>query len=202
MNIFLQYLYQFNFAIDLGKFRRSLALPEDDLNRPHPALLNAIYCVACHFANDTSLRQFEPVFHERAQRHLDDSLAHVDRLLDFLAATTLLAQYNLFKGNLAKGSYFASCELLCIHCPCATQSNDYNDPYAIAAMSFAAGCGLHQMSLNPADSQRTENVLIPPAENFADYLERVNVFSSVFQVILSWFNWRPSIDRLLIDCDR
>lgn len=115
MGIFLQYLYQFNFAIDLGKFRRSLALPEDDPNRPHPTLLNAIYCIACHFADDISLRQYEHFYHSRAQQHLHDSLAHVDRLFDFLAATTLLAQYNLLKGNLAKGSYFASCKYSWVH---------------------------------------------------------------------------------------
>lgn len=54
-------------------------------------------------------------------------------------------------------------------------------------MSFAAGCGLHQMSLNPTEPLRTETVLLPSAENFADYLERVNVFSSVFQVRYSSF---------------
>ena len=109
LDTFFARLYHFNFAVDIGKFRRALQLPENNPHRPHPALLNAMYCLACHFADDVSLQRLEPTFHDRAQRHLDDSLAHVDRLFDFLAATTLLAQYHLIKGNLAKGSYLASC---------------------------------------------------------------------------------------------
>lgn len=88
---------------------------------PHPALLNAIYAVACCFSppsasESPNVAAYERIFLNRAQRHLDDALAHVDRLLDFLQATTLLAQYNLMKGNIAKGCYLANCRLYILSC--------------------------------------------------------------------------------------
>ena len=49
-------------------------------------------------------------------------------------------------------------------------------------MSFAVGCGLHQMCSDIAGRPRPGSVLLPPPESLADYLERVNIFSSVFQV--------------------
>lgn len=184
--MFFTYICHFNFAADVNKFRLSLSLPEDHPNRPHPALLNAIYCVSCHYSYvfNPDVKEFEPIFYDRAQRHLDDSLAHVDRLFDFLTATALLAQYNLMKGNLAKGTYLASCTSL--------NPNDLrpsgmlinrNAVASIAAMSFAVGCGLHQMNVNdPNGSLAPGMTLLPPPQSNAEYVERVNVFSTVFQV--------------------
>jgi len=116
LQVFFKHLYQFNFGLDIDKFRMSLALPPSSPSAPHPALLNAIYLVASLFALPTpnggrNVGHFERIFMYRVQRHLDDALAHVDRLLDFLMATTLVAQHNLIKGNVAKGCYLASCKL-------------------------------------------------------------------------------------------
>lgn len=116
LQVFFRHLYQFNFSLDINKFRLSLAFPSSSPSAPHPALLNAIYLVASLFASppsdsNSNLEHFQQIFVYRAQRHLDDALAHVDRLLDFLMATTLLGQYNMIKGNVSKGCYLASCKL-------------------------------------------------------------------------------------------
>lgn len=48
-------------------------------------------------------------------------------------------------------------------------------------MSFAVGCGMHKISLDPSDNQFVPTILPPPASE-ADIIDRINVFSSVFQV--------------------
>ena len=110
LTVFLQHLYQFNFALCIVKFMRCLKLGPDDPCRPHPALMNALYLLACHYSTDPSVKRHEHTFLTRAQRHLDDSLGHVDRLIDFVLATTLLARHSYIKGAFAKGLFFSQCE--------------------------------------------------------------------------------------------
>ncbi|KAF8306765.1 hypothetical protein DL93DRAFT_2171992 [Clavulina sp. PMI_390] len=169
--VFFDHLFQFNFGLDVSKFRVALALDPSASMAPHPSLLNAMLLIAIPFAPASNALTaeayaFEPTFSHRAHRHLDDALAHVDRLLDFLQATTLLAQYNLIKGKIAKGCYLAS-----------------------SALSFAIGCSLHRLSLRslyvlggPNAADQPELSILPPATTQGEMMERINVFSSVFQV--------------------
>lgn len=48
-------------------------------------------------------------------------------------------------------------------------------------MSFGVGCGMHRITLNPTFNQYEATILPPPA-NIAEMVERINVFSGVFQV--------------------
>lgn len=48
-------------------------------------------------------------------------------------------------------------------------------------MSFAVGCGMHKISLDPLYDQFVPTILPPPA-NEAEVIDRINVFSGVFQV--------------------
>jgi len=57
-------------------------------------------------------------------------------------------------------------------------------------MSFAVGCGMHKISLDPSYDQIVPTILPPPA-NEVDVVDRINVFSGVFQV-------RSCPDRLMI----
>jgi hypothetical protein len=52
----------------------------------------------------------EPYFLSRATSLLDESLAMVDRLLDFIIATTLVSRYCFYVGHDIRGTYMASCE--------------------------------------------------------------------------------------------
>lgn len=126
LRTFLAHIYQFNFGLDIHKFQLSLSLPPTSPMAPHPALLNAIYLVGSHWAlgdpalatstnQDTVISQsliqsYIPHFYHFTQVHLDDALAHVDRLLDFLAATMILAQYEFVRGRAGKGAFLAGCK--------------------------------------------------------------------------------------------
>src|ERR1700733_12130740 len=78
----------------------------------------------------------------------------------------------------------------------------YGDRHLLAAMSFAVGCGLHQMSSDMSGRSVPGNVLLPPPQNLADYLERVNVFSNVFQVRVVSYVPHHIFDRYLHPVDR
>lgn len=112
LETFFAYSYQFNFPYPEHAFRRSLRIysvtrPE----HPHPAFLNAIYLVACKWSDSQHIRSLEPIFLSCALRLLDECLALVDRLLDFLVATSLISRYSFNVGEDARGTYLASCRL-------------------------------------------------------------------------------------------
>ena len=90
------------FAYDLKShdFFKTLHGP-DAPGTPHPALRNAIFLVGCHFCGEPVASILEPVFLKRTRESLHHSLANVDRLVDFIEASTLLSGYQYLKGRCA-----------------------------------------------------------------------------------------------------
>lgn len=109
--MFLAHSYQFNFPApaSINAFRQSLLLPEDDQNRPHPALVESMCLSACRLSN-RNLEYLEPYFLSHATRLMDVSLSMVDRLLDFIVATALVSRYSFYTGQDIRGTYMASCK--------------------------------------------------------------------------------------------
>ncbi|KAG9001585.1 accessory factor associated with RNA polymerase II [Tulasnella sp. JGI-2019a] len=167
LHVFLQHRRQCAFEVHTPRFVASLALPP--AQRPHPALLNAIYLLGSHFSKSPQLSQYEALFLTRTRRGINHALENADRLLDFLQASCLLAWYFFFKGRLLEGHYHAS-----------------------AAARFAISSGLHLLKVKPEGVQGTlgffnpptpvsgdRKILAPPEDSIA-LGERVNLFWSIF----------------------
>ena len=93
-----------------------------DPNTPHPALLNAIYLLACFFSESPELNSYEALFLQRARQGVANALEQADRLQHSIQAASLIAMYLHAKGRVLEG-YYISC----------------------ATARFAVGCGLHQI---------------------------------------------------------
>ncbi|KAG8888812.1 hypothetical protein FRB98_006708 [Tulasnella sp. 332] len=167
LHVFLQHRRQCAFEVHIPRFVASLALPLNQ--RPHSALLNAIYLLGSHFSKNPQLSQYEALFLTRTRRGINHALENADRLLDFLQASCLLAWYFFFKGRLLEGHYHAS-----------------------AAARFAISCGLHLLKVKPEGTQGTlaffnpsapvagDRNILPPPEDTIAVGERVNLFWSIF----------------------
>lgn len=120
VGVFLQRNEDFHFYIDKTRFLVSLDSQPPDC--PHPSLLNAIYLLGCHFTNQPEWTVHEPMFLSRAREALLASLAHSDRLFDFLMASNLVAYYLYRTGRFLEGHHQTA-----------------------GASRFAVSCGLHQI---------------------------------------------------------
>jgi hypothetical protein len=86
-----------------------------DPRRPHPALINAIFLLACQHSQDTDSLQYRDTFVTRAYSYLEDKQSHFRRPLDFILAISLMARSSLNAGDvhraraLANGTSFSIC---------------------------------------------------------------------------------------------
>lgn len=168
LNIFMQHRRQCMFEVHPDRFLQAVNSP-DPSQRPHPALVNAIYLLGCHFAPKSTVSQYESIFLARTRKGINASLENADRLLNFLQASCLLAWYFYFKGRLLEGHYHAS-----------------------AAARFAMSCGLHLLKVKADGVQGTltfyypspgngDRSILPQPEDSIALAERINLFWSIFQ---------------------
>ncbi|KDQ18703.1 hypothetical protein BOTBODRAFT_52641 [Botryobasidium botryosum FD-172 SS1] len=160
LGLFFKYRFHCDFELYIPRFIDSLALPLDQ--GPHPALLNAMYAMACHFSPSSVLSPHEPFFVARAHKALSQSLAHVDRLLHFIIASALLARYYSFKGRLLEA-----------HSLNATTSR------------FAYGLGLHKIPSRvwkdgEDGGNCAQHALLPRPRDAIELGERINAFWMLF----------------------
>ncbi|KAG9038432.1 hypothetical protein FRB95_001289 [Tulasnella sp. JGI-2019a] len=102
------------------EFRARLDLPTPEC--PHPALVNAMMLMGCHLTFSPVWTIHEPMFLMRARESLLASLAHSDRLFDFLLASNIVANYLYRTGRFLEGHHQTA-----------------------GASRFAVSCGLHQI---------------------------------------------------------
>ncbi|KAG9010222.1 hypothetical protein FRB90_007970 [Tulasnella sp. 427] len=168
LNVFMQHRRQCMFEVQPDRFLQAVNSP-DSTQRPHPALVNAIYLLGCHFSPKSTVSQYEGIFLARTRKAINASLENADRLLNFLQASCLLAWYFFFKGRLLEGHYHAS-----------------------AAARFAMSCGLHLLKVKADGVQGTltfyypspgngERSILPQPEDSIALAERINLFWSIFQ---------------------
>ncbi|KAG9000063.1 hypothetical protein FRB90_011880 [Tulasnella sp. 427] len=162
LNIFCLHRASIHFTFHEPTFKARLAAPEE-AERPHRALLESIYLLACYFSarlpNNQSLVHHEEHFLKRARQALMESLSYSDRLMDFLMGSILLTQYLYMRGRWLEGYH--------VHC---------------GAARFALSCGLHQLPshiyYSPLYNKPvTANVVLLPAPTSGIELgERISTF--------------------------
>ncbi|KAG5350416.1 hypothetical protein C0989_011137 [Termitomyces sp. Mn162] len=136
-------------------------------NEPHPALVNAIYLLACHFANSQIYTDLEFPFYTQTQHEINVALDTSDRLPDIVQASALLAIY-LFMNNRVMEGY----------------------RHTFSAIKLAVGTGLHQIQpqsvmtgIYPAHAP-----LIPilPPRDAMELQDRILVFWQIFTIDRCW----------------
>lgn len=167
LDIFIAHRQQCCYDGDVSRFDLNPVFHEE----PHPALLNAIYLIACHFAHSPSFSEFEPVFYSRTLHNITVSLDNSDRLLDIVQASCLLAVY-LYSHNRALEGYC----------------------HAFSAARLAVGLGLHQLrpldpssgSMDSALNPESTPIPITPPRNAFEHRERIATFWQVFMIDRCW----------------
>lgn len=136
---------------------------------PHPALMNAIYLLACHFTRSPFYLELESTFLTRTLHEITVALDGSDRLVDIVQASCLLAVY-----------LFANSRILEGYC------------HSFSAARLAVGLGLHQLQhpknyvhqgLAPSG---TSPIPMPPPKDSAELRERISAFWQVFMVDRCW----------------
>jgi Fungal specific transcription factor domain len=135
--------------------------------RPHPALWNAIYLLACHYTQIPYYTDMEAAILTQALDESNAALEISDRLLDIVQASSLIAMY-MYNNNRAVEGY----------------------RQAFSAARLAIGIGLHQM--HPADNgfigTHQLNTVIPIAapRDDTELSDRIFVFWQAFAVDRCW----------------
>ncbi|KDQ33986.1 hypothetical protein PLEOSDRAFT_1020854, partial [Pleurotus ostreatus PC15] len=147
----------------------------------HPALVNAIYLLGCHFSPSLGLSTWEEAFFKQTISNVNAALAVSERLVDIVQASSLISSYLYAKGrNLeAYGHAYAACRL-------------------------AVGLGLHRLratdislSVDESSSTGASSTFIQPREDLpsipinppgdaAEWRERVSAFWQAFSIDRCW----------------
>ncbi|KAG8933537.1 hypothetical protein FRC02_011648 [Tulasnella sp. 418] len=163
-----------NMEIDGEAFVKRLHLPSEQ--QPHPALVTAFMLLATYFSSP-----FMPIPPEAPScdqllqviRHqLRESLSKVDRVLDFVAASTFLSWWFFEQGRFLEGQFEIS-----------------------STVRLAINCGLHQIDedqvkavlsgrkpeeVDPRASPRKENGILGPLKDVTDLEFRVGIFWNIY----------------------
>ncbi|TFK34879.1 hypothetical protein BDQ12DRAFT_761049 [Crucibulum laeve] len=119
LGTFMAHRHQCCFYSDMNRFNMPLHQQGD---QPHPALMNAIYLLACHFARSPLCSQLEEMFLTQTLQEITLCLHNSDQLVDVIQASCLLATYYFFNGRPLEG---------------------YR--HSFSAARLAVGLGLHQI---------------------------------------------------------
>ncbi|ELU37219.1 fungal zn(2)-Cys(6) binuclear cluster domain-containing protein [Rhizoctonia solani AG-1 IA] len=100
VDIFITYLPKSNIQLHVERFLSNLALPDDNPRSIHPAMLAAVYLLACYHWSD-SLMAYEAAFLAQARTLMQDALAKKDRLFTgFIQPGILVTEYLLNRGRM------------------------------------------------------------------------------------------------------
>ncbi|KAH9935814.1 hypothetical protein B0H21DRAFT_780844 [Amylocystis lapponica] len=175
LEIFFSHRHQCAFDVHTDRFKASLSAASN--RRPHPALMDAIYLLACYFSRSPRHSELEAHFLGRALQGISDALCVSDRVVHVLQASCLLAVYFFCHARILEGYYHSS-----------------------IAARLALDLGLHQvqsidflqlqMALSGGSeplpgSVKTSSSLSPPTDA-VEYAERVAAFWQIFAVDRAW----------------
>ncbi|KAG6884515.1 hypothetical protein C0993_010438 [Termitomyces sp. T159_Od127] len=136
-------------------------------NDPHPALENAIYLLACHFAKSQVYSDLEPAFFAQVQHEVNTALDTSDRLPDIVQASALLAIYLYMNNRIMEG---------------------YR--HTFSAIKLAVGIGLHQIQpqsvLTGIYPVHAPLIPVAPPRNAMELQDRVLAFWQVFMIDRCW----------------
>ena len=130
-----------------------LRLPSDHPNSIHPALLNSLYLAACCISGGQT-SGYESRFLNQARMESEHALAFVDRLVDFMWASVVLASYYLRRGRIVEAHNMI-----------------------LGTVGFAMAVGLHRApgTLGP------ESIILPPADEIEKH-DRVVLWYALTQL--------------------
>ncbi|KAF8638907.1 hypothetical protein AX17_001958 [Amanita inopinata Kibby_2008] len=103
LELFIEHREQCWFYSSMDRFRHRLSVGDGSRDHPHPALLNAIYLLACHFARSSLCSKLEPLFLSRTLHEVTTALERTDRLVDIVQASCLLAVYSYLHCRVVEG---------------------------------------------------------------------------------------------------
>ena len=174
LDIFFVHRHQCAFDVHVERFRASLSLPS--AQQPHPALLDAMYLMACYFSQMPAVQ--EGHYLQRALTGISSSLQDSDRLIQIAQASCLIAIYFFSRGRTLEGYYHSS-----------------------TAARLAVSLGLHQIKseewyrlqfdaassvAQPAFLAFKSSLQLPAPKDSVEYTERVAAFWQVLQVDRAW----------------
>ncbi|EJD02546.1 uncharacterized protein FOMMEDRAFT_157780 [Fomitiporia mediterranea MF3/22] len=176
---FMPHAPALGFALCPVRFLSNLRLPTNHPDKPHPALLHAVFLWALHLSKCNDFMQYENLYLQRSILALQDALGNEVRLEDWMLARrrvhaiqaeVLLARYFFSLGRLLEGRYHAN-----------------------AAVSLAVSSGLHSLRLlssrgSSESSSRSKFgrlELVAPRDEL-EYGERVRVFWAVYVLDRCW----------------
>ncbi|CAE6423201.1 unnamed protein product [Rhizoctonia solani] len=161
VDIFITYLPKSNIQLHVERFLSNLALPDDNPRSIHPAMLAAVYLLACYHWSD-SLMAYEAAFLAQARTLMQDALAKKDRLFTgFIQPGILVTEYLLNRGRFREAYH-----------------------QIIQTTSFCMNCNLHKLKssiLGPMMSGCPSGLLPPPTDG-VELGERILAFWAAFML--------------------
>ncbi|KAF7441162.1 hypothetical protein PC9H_001511 [Pleurotus ostreatus] len=147
----------------------------------HPALVNAIYLLGCHFSPSLGLSTWEEAFFKQTISDINAALAVSERLVDIVQASSLISSYLYAKGrNLeAYGHAYAACRLaigLGLHRLRATDIS--------LAVDESSSTGASSTFIQPRED--LPSIPINPPGDAAEWRERVSAFWQAFSIDRCW----------------
>lgn len=179
IDLFLSNTGVFTVMLHVPTFCARLSLPRSQ--RPHPALLYAMYVVGSGRSTRQALRDLQPRFLEIAQRSISDALAENDRLVDVIRAQAVLANHFFMTERYSAGYHIAGAAVR------------YVSTRFAADFSLAVSCGLHRISsavwkpspaFNPIlfFTLRSGGYALPPPTSPAELGERIFCFWMTYEM--------------------
>ncbi|KAK7036265.1 adenylate kinase [Favolaschia claudopus] len=158
LDIFIAHRHQCGFNGQTERF--SLSTQTAD-SVPHPALMNAIYLLGCHFSRSPHSPWLESVFFARTLEEISVALQNADRLVDIVQASCLLSVYLYVNGRTVQGY-----------------------THIFSAARLAVDLHLHQIRPRPGVSE--QDFSIPAARQRAEMADCISAFWQVFTVDRCW----------------
>ncbi|KAF5386848.1 hypothetical protein D9615_001984 [Tricholomella constricta] len=163
LDVFMTHRHQCWFYANMDRFLDC----SQNQSEPHPALINAMYLLACHFAHTPLYSEMEPAFFVQAQHEINAALDSSDRLTDIVQASSLLAVY-LYMNNRVMEGY----------------------RHTFSAIRLAVGLGLHQIrtptAMPGAYPPQAPPIPISPPRDDTELNDRIFAFWQVFMVDRCW----------------
>ncbi|GLB35522.1 hypothetical protein LshimejAT787_0210870 [Lyophyllum shimeji] len=162
LDVFMNHRHQCWFYASMDRFLNSSLNQE-----PHPALINAMYLLACHFAHMPFYSEMIPAFFVQTQHEINAALDTSDRLADIVQASSLLAIYLYMNNRVVEG---------------------YR--HTFSAVRLAIGLGLHQISTSNTIAKvyprQTPLIPIAPPRDARELSDRIFAFWQVFMIDRCW----------------
>ncbi|KAK7020386.1 adenylate kinase [Favolaschia claudopus] len=162
LDIFITHRHQCGFNGQTERFSLSNTQTADSV--PHPALMNAIYLLGCHFSHSPHSAWLGSVFFARTLEEISVALRDSDRLVDIVQASCLLSVYLYMNGRTVQGY-----------------------THLFSAARLAVDLHLHQILPRQGISEPlAQDFSIPAAQQRTKLADCISAFWQVFTVDRCW----------------